>query len=138
MIKGAENVGPSITFKNDSRITPVGRFLRLYKLDELPQLVNVLKGEMSIVGPRPEILKFAKLFSEEYSNILKVKPGMSDFASIKYNEESMLLDQNKDVEEFYSEKILPQKIKLYNRYLSEKNLATDFKIIYSTFRIILR
>jgi lipopolysaccharide/colanic/teichoic acid biosynthesis glycosyltransferase len=138
MINGAENIGPSVTSDNDERITTVGKFLRQYKLDELPQLINVIKGEMSIVGPRPEVLKFAQVFSKEYSDILKVKPGISDYASIKYREESMLINQNKDIEEIYTKKILPLKISLYYKYLSEKSILTDFKIIYSTVRVLIK
>jgi lipopolysaccharide/colanic/teichoic acid biosynthesis glycosyltransferase len=138
MIKNAEKLGPLITSGDDKRITAVGKFLRKYKLDELPQLLNVVKGDMSLVGPRPELLKYAQMFSDEYSEILSVKPGISDFASIRFRDEAAMLEHKKNVEEIYSNKILPQKIKLYYKYLTEKSLTTDFKIIYSTFLMILR
>jgi lipopolysaccharide/colanic/teichoic acid biosynthesis glycosyltransferase len=138
MINGAETLGPSITCRNDSRLTYTGTLLRKYKLDELPQLINVIRGEMSLVGPRPEVPQFAQMFSKEYSEILKIKPGISDFASIEFNDEAQLLEQNINVEEIYITKILPQKIKLYYRYLTQKSLITDFKIIFATVRIIVK
>jgi lipopolysaccharide/colanic/teichoic acid biosynthesis glycosyltransferase len=138
MVNGSDSIGPKVTCKNDVRLTYTGKILRKYKLDELPQLVNVIKGEMSLVGPRPEIPKFAQFFSKEYTDILKIKPGISDFASIEFSDESQLFDQNKNVEEIYKTKILPQKIKLYYRYLTQKSLITDFKIIFATFKILVK
>lgn len=138
MVNGAETLGPIVTCKDDKRLTHIGKLLRKYKLDELPQLINVIKGDMSLVGPRPEVPHFANLFSREYTDILKIKPGISDFASIEFNEEAELLDQNKNVEEIYKTKILPQKINLCYQYLTQKSLVTDFKIIFATVRILVK
>ncbi|MCX6149030.1 MAG: sugar transferase [Ignavibacteriales bacterium] len=138
MVNGAEKIGPKISCDNDKRITPIGKFLRKYKFDELPQLINVFKGDMSIVGPRPEVPKFVKLFSKEYSDILKVKPGLSDFASIKFSDEASMIAYTKNAEEIYKTKILPQKIVLYRQYLNEMSLLTDFKIIFATVKVLVR
>ena len=137
MVNGADKLGPGISVNNDSRITKIGKVLRKFKLDELPQFINVLKGEMSLVGPRPELLKYANNFSLEYSKILSVKPGISDFASIAYKDEARLLDKDGDSEEIYLEKILPEKIKLYNKYIEEMNFFIDIKILLLTIKAIL-
>jgi lipopolysaccharide/colanic/teichoic acid biosynthesis glycosyltransferase len=138
MINKADEVGPVVTPKNDERITRIGRILRKYKIDELPQLINVFKGEMSIVGPRPEIPKFAKVFSKEYSDILKVRPGISDFAAIEFVDESLMFGEDKNVEDIYKTKVLPRKIKLYYQYLKEMSIATDLKIILATVRVLIK
>jgi len=133
---GYEGVG--ITCLDDARITRFGAILRKYKLDELPQLINVLAGNMSLVGPRPELPKFAMVYRNEYDQILKMKPGISDFASIKYRNENNLLRTNKDPEKYYLQNILPDKINLYKKYLSEASTATDFKIILSTLKSMFK
>jgi len=138
MIKDAHNAGPNISTNNDSRITKVGRFLRKYKLDEIPQLINILIGDMSIVGPRPEIPKYVNDFSDEYSEILKIKPGLSDYAALEYSNEAALIESAFNAEEFYKSQILPEKIKLYKRYIKEISFLTDIKIILMTFKSILR
>jgi len=125
-----------VTSANDSRITTVGRILRTYKLDELPQLINVLWGKMSVVGPRPELEKFAMIYRNDYDKILKLKPGISDYASIKYHNESKLLKENEDPEIYYLNNILPDKINLNKQYISEASLTTDFKIIITTLKTI--
>ncbi len=137
MINGAENAGPDISTDNDSRITNIGRFLRNYKLDEIPQLFNVLKGDMSIVGPRPELLKYVNDFSDEYVEILKLRPGLSDFAALEYSNEAALIKSSLNAEEFYRSSILPEKIKLYNRYIKEIGFFTDIKIILMTLKNIV-
>jgi len=138
MIKDAHNSGPNISTNNDKRITRVGRFLRKYKLDEIPQLINILFGDMSIVGPRPEIPKYVNDFSEEYTEILKIKPGLSDYAALEYSNEAALIESAFNAEEFYKSQILPEKIKLYKRYIKEISFLTDIKIILMTFKSILR
>ncbi len=122
----------------DDRITVVGYFLRRFKLDELPQLINVLKGEMSIVGPRPELRKYVELYSVEQKKVLKVLPGITDRASIAFRNESDLLATTPDPEKFYIEKIIPRKIELNKLYISNKSLSEYFKIIKRTILISLK
>lgn len=116
----------------DARITAVGYYLRRYKLDELPQLWNVLKGDMSMVGPRPEVQKYVDHYSKEQRKILLVKPGITDYASIHFANESELLASSDDPEKFYIEKILPLKLNLNLRYIHKRNLGQYFKIILLT------
>src|SRR5262249_7178416 len=104
--------GSAITVKDDTRITRMGRFLRPTKLDELPQLWNVLCGEWALVGPRPEVPRYVDLFRAEYTEILRLRPGITDVASIRYRDESSLLDRAEDAERTYVERILPEKLKL--------------------------
>jgi len=138
MVKDAEDLGPQISVENDSRVTPVGRILRKYKLDELPQFINVIKGEMSIVGPRPEVKKYADAYKNDYSVILKIKPGISDYASIHYHNESSLLKLVPNAEDQYKSLIMPQKIKLYHKYMDEMSFVTDLKIIYATVKVLVK
>lgn len=116
----------------DNRITNSGYFLRKYKLDELPQLLNVLKGEMSFVGPRPEVAKFVSLYSEREKDILKVRPGITDLASLKYRDESEILKNQKDPEKYYTEVILKDKIRLNLVHMNDKDPFKDLKIIFRT------
>ncbi len=133
MIKDADKIGAGITSDSDTRITPVGKILRKTKLDELPQLINVLIGEMSLIGPRPELPEFVNHFKEDYSFILNIKPGITDYASVKFrNEESMI--KSNDNESFYLKEILPSKITLYKKYIREMGLFTDFKILFYTLK----
>ncbi len=138
MINHADNAGPDISTDNDARITKIGKFLRKYKLDEIPQLLNILKGDMSIVGPRPEIPKYVNDFSDEYIEILKIKPGLSDYAALEYSDEAALIKSSFNAEEYYKSNILPEKIKLYKRYIREISFLTDIKIILRTFKSIIR
>ena len=138
MVKNADKLGPAISIFQDKRVTPVGRILRKYKLDELPQLFNVLMGDMSIVGPRPEVMKYVNIYKKDYSNILKIKPGISDYASIQFYDEASFLKPVHNAEDYYKSSILPQKIKLYNKYIDEMSLTTDFKIIFKTVKTIIR
>jgi len=119
--------------KNDSRITKIGHALRKYKLDELPQLINVLKGEMSFVGPRPEVKKYVDLYSEKQKEVLEVKPGITDKASLEYFEEEQLLGVSKNPEKTYIEVIMPRKIEINKKYLSKRTLLTDIALIFKTF-----
>ena len=116
-----------ITVGNDSRITGVGHILRKTKLDELPQLFNVLKGEMSLVGPRPEVPKYVELYTEEQREILKVSAGITDYASIYFSNESELLGEAENPEEFYIKKIMPYKIELNKIYKRDRN-SNRYKI----------
>ena len=126
-----------ITVGNDSRITGVGHILRKTKLDELPQLFNVLKGEMSLVGPRPEVPKYVELYTEEQREILKVSAGITDYASIYFSNESELLREAENPEEFYIKKIMPYKIELNKKYIKEIGIVTDIKLIILTILKIL-
>ena len=136
MIREAQNLGPGISSESDNRITAAGKFLRKFKLDELPQFFNVFKGDMSVIGPRPELLKYAYHFRDDYSSILKIKPGITDFASIKYRNEAALLNEG-NRESIYINKILPDKIVLYKKYINEIGFITDMKIILNTIKGII-
>jgi lipopolysaccharide/colanic/teichoic acid biosynthesis glycosyltransferase len=122
----------------DSRITHSGYFLRKYKLDELPQLFNIIKGEMSIVGPRPEVRKYVALYNEEQQKVLNVKPGLTDFASLEYINENELLATSDNPEQTYIESIMPAKLLLNKKYIGQISLLTDLKIIFRTLRKIMR
>jgi len=121
-----------ITIGNDSRITKPGKWIRKFKLDELPQFFNVLKGDMSVVGPRPEVAKYIALYNSEQLKVLSVKPGITDYASIVYFDENQLLGESEDPEKTYTEVIMPNKLKLNLKYIEEKSLYVDLKIIFST------
>ena len=127
-----------ITVGQDERITKIGSFLRKYKLDEIPQLINVLIGDMSLVGPRPEVPKYVALYTDEQKEILKVRAGITDYASIEFSDENDLLASEKNPEEAYIEKIMPKKIELNKKYLSEISVLTDIKIILLTIKKILK
>ena len=116
----------------DPRVTRVGYFLRKYKLDELPQLLNVLAGDMSVVGPRPEVRKYVDLYTPEQRRVLDVRPGITDYASIEYSDENELLAKSSDPEKTYIEEVMPAKLKLNEKYIAEKSFATDVKIIFRT------
>jgi len=135
---GADKSGPLTIGMRDNRITKIGHFLRKYKLDELPQLFNVLIGNMSIVGPRPEVPHYVALYDTEQKKVLQVKPGLTDYASIVYSEENKLLESSATPEETYIKKIMPAKLKLNMRYINEMGLVTDMKIIFKTIGKILR
>ena len=124
---------PQITAANDQRITKFGRHLRNHKLDELPQLLNVMLGEMSIVGPRPEVPQFVERYpADQRDIILSVRPGITDLASIEFREEMSLLSNVHDPQRFYVDDILPRKLELYVRYVREWSLLFDFRIIFRT------
>ena len=124
--------GSLITIGADSRITRSGRFLRKYKLDELPQLWNVLKGDMSLVGPRPEVERYVKLYTDEQRRVLNVRPGITDYASIQYSDENEILGRAADPEKEYIERIMPDKINLNMRYINNHTAKEYFKIIFLT------
>jgi lipopolysaccharide/colanic/teichoic acid biosynthesis glycosyltransferase len=126
-----------ITIGNDDRITKVGKFIRKYKIDELPQLINILIGDMSVVGPRPEVKKYVDLYNDEQLKVLSVKPGLSDYASIEYFDEQTILGKAKDPNKEYIEVVMPAKLKLNLKYIEDKSLLTDFKIIFKTLAKII-
>jgi len=119
---------------DDPRITPTGRLLRRTKIDEIPQLINVLKGDMSFVGPRPEVPEFVELFRSEYEEILKVRPGITDLASLKYRDEAAVLEQSENPEEEYLRRVLPDKINLSKEYISRSSFFFDLTLILKTVR----
>ncbi|MBB6235781.1 lipopolysaccharide/colanic/teichoic acid biosynthesis glycosyltransferase [Pedobacter sp. AK013] len=121
----------------DTRITRLGYWLRKYKLDELPQLLNVLKGQMSLVGPRPEVRKYVNLYNDEQRYVLSVKPGITDWASVAFCNENELLKHAEDPETYYVERIIPAKIKQNMRYINHNDILTDFKIILLTINRIV-
>lgn len=138
MIVDAEKKGMQITVGKDSRITKSGHLLRKFKLDELPQLINVLIGDMSFVGPRPEVPKYVALYDEQQRNILRVRPGITDLASIEYRDENTLLAESKNPEDTYIKEIMPRKIELNIEYLKKISLFFDIKLILKTILVILR
>ncbi len=132
MVAEAASVGGPITVGNDRRITRAGKFLRKLKIDELPQLVNVLIGDMSLVGPRPEVREFVELFQEDYVEILKVRPGVTDLASLKYHDEASVLGREIDPEVAYRTRVLPEKIWLAKAYIRNASFGFDVKLILKT------
>ena len=123
---------------HDPRITKMGYFIRKYKLDELPQLWNVFIGDMSLVGPRPEVEKYTRLYTPEQRMVLSVAPGITDWASIEYVDENVILGQAEDPDKAYIEKIMPDKIKYNMKYINHKSIGEYFKIIFMTFWSIVR
>jgi lipopolysaccharide/colanic/teichoic acid biosynthesis glycosyltransferase len=137
MVMNADKIGGPSSSADDPRITRVGRFLRRYKLDELPQLLNVVKGEMSLVGPRPEVLQEVLFYTEEEKRLLEVRPGITDWASIKFRNEGELLRGSVDPHQAYREKIRPEKIRLGLEYVRSNSLVTDCRIIFRTLKSVL-
>ncbi len=137
MIIDAEQKGMQITIDGDSRITKSGNFLRKSKIDELPQLINVLIGDMSFVGPRPEVPKYVAMYDENQRSILKIRPGITDIASIKYRDENSILAQSKNPEETYINEIMSRKIELNFKYIENMSVIYDIKLIVETiFKVI--
>ncbi len=130
--------GNQITIGKDERITKIGQHLRKYKLDELPQLVNVIKGEMSLVGPRPEVEKYVRLYTPEQRVVLSVLPGITDYASIHYSNENEILGKAKDPHKMYVEEIMPKKIEYNMKYIKDPSLSQYFKIIFLTVSKIIK
>ncbi|MCT7506087.1 sugar transferase [Aliarcobacter cryaerophilus] len=136
MVVNADRVGPSVTSGDDPRITKIGKILRRTKIDELPQLINVLKGDMSLVGPRPEVIKFVEQKKEDYKIILSIKPGITDNAAIEYRNEETIMEQYENKEKAYIDIVLPQKIKLYKKYINNISFIGDLKLILKTIKVI--
>jgi lipopolysaccharide/colanic/teichoic acid biosynthesis glycosyltransferase len=133
MFLNSDNKGLLTVGNNDKRITKLGYYLRKNKLDEFPQLINVLNGTMSIVGPRPEVRKYVNLYNSEQKSILDVKPGITDFASLMYYNENEILANSVNPEQTYINEIMPIKLELNKQYINEMSLFTDLKIIFKTF-----
>jgi len=139
MVVDAEKLGLKITVGGDARITNVGFFLRKYKLDELPQLFNVLFGEMSLVGPRPEVSEYVAYYSEDERKIIQsVRPGITDLASLEFRDENEMLRDAVNPKDVYIHEILPKKIAYYIEYVTRQNLMLDIKIILRTLAAIVR
>lgn len=138
MASGSDKKGLITIGGNDSRITQMGLFIRKYKIDELPQLFNVFIGNMSLVGPRPEVRKYVDLYSSEQLKVLSIRPGITDYSSIEYVDENILLGSVSNPEQVYIEQIMPDKIRLNMKYIDSKSLKEYFKIIFLTFRGILK
>jgi lipopolysaccharide/colanic/teichoic acid biosynthesis glycosyltransferase len=132
MVQDAPSKGGPLTLSRDPRVTRVGRFLRTSKIDEIPQLLNVLKGEMSLVGPRPEVRRYVELFRRDYEEILRVRPGITDLASLKYRNEVEALKGSDNPETEYLTRILPDKIKLAKEYISRSSFSFDLALIIKT------
>ena len=138
MVVDADKKGLITVGGRDPRITRSGYFIRKHKLDELPQLINVLVGDMSLVGPRPEVRKYVDLYTDEQQKVLSVKPGITDYASIEYMDENEVLGKSSDPEKTYIEEIMPEKIKYNMKYIQNKNVSEYFKIIFLTLLKIVR
>jgi len=137
MIESAEKSGGSSTPKDDPRVTSVGHFLRKWKLDEVPQLINVLRGEMSLVGPRPQVRWAVDLYTPEECRLLSVRPGMTDWASIRFRNEAEILLGSDDPDSQYLEKIAPEKIRLGLWYVDNQSILEDLRIIFATLRCVI-
>lgn len=137
MVMNADQVGGPSTSEDDPRITRSGKVLRKYKLDELPQLINVLKGEMSLVGPRPEVPSEVATYSEEERRVLNVKPGITDWASIEFRNEGEILKGSEDPHVAYREKIRPEKLRLALTYVDDVSFRTDIAILAKTLKVVL-
>lgn len=132
MVKNADKLGKITIGKKDPRVTTIGHLLRKTKFDEFPQLLNILRGEMSIVGPRPEVEEYVNLYKVEQQKVLSVKPGLTDYASIEYSNESELLGASVNPHETYINVVMPAKLSLNLKYIEEKGIITDLKIIFRT------
>ena len=138
MVPDASRQGPRITAAGDPRVTGIGRVMRSTKLDELPQLLNVIRGEMSLVGPRPEVPEYVEMFRAEYREILEARPGITDLASIKYRDEAAILARASNPEHEYVTRILPEKISLAKEYVRRTSIGLDLKVIVWTLLSIVR
>jgi lipopolysaccharide/colanic/teichoic acid biosynthesis glycosyltransferase len=138
MVLDADKIGGSSTPDDDPRITPIGKILRRYKLDELPQLINVLKGEMSVVGPRPQVQWAVDLYTPEQRQVLTVPPGITDYASVQFPNEGEILKGSTDPDRDYMEKIHPEKMRLSLEYVRNRSMLTDLRVIAQTSRAIFR
>lgn len=135
---GADKKGLLTVGERDSRITRVGYFLRKYKIDEFPQLLNVLKGDMSVVGPRPEVRKYVEMYTPEQLKVLAVRPGLTDYASIKYVNENEVLAAAENPEKTYIEEIMPAKLQLNLQYIENQSVFEDVKLIFATIKAIFK
>lgn len=132
MRPNADKQGLLITVGADNRITKIGHFLRKYKLDELPQFLNIIKGDMSVVGPRPEVRRYVDLYNERQLRVLSVRPGLTDYASIEYISESELLAKSDNPEKTYIEEVMPAKLELNLKYIEKQSIGEDIRLIFKT------
>jgi lipopolysaccharide/colanic/teichoic acid biosynthesis glycosyltransferase len=137
MVQDADMIGAPITKANDPRITKIGKLLRRYEIDELPTLINVLRGDMSIVGPRPEVPKYLQHYDGKYREVLSVRPGITDLGTMTFRDEAKYLNAQ-DYEDIYETEILPQKLDLYLKYIRSRSFFFDVRIIFKTITLILR
>jgi len=137
MYTGSDRAGLITVGKRDARITRTGNFLRKTKLDELPQLINILKGEMSVVGPRPEVEKYVQLYDVEQRKILNVRPGLADITSIKFANEAEILGEQTDPEDYYIRVLMPQKLEMSLDYAKNPSLKKYFEVIWLTLKLII-
>lgn len=135
---GADKKGLITVGGRDPRVTRSGYYIRKYKLDELPQLINVFKGDMSLVGPRPEVRKYVDLYTPEQLHVLDVRPGITDLASIRYRNENELLEQAGDPEQYYREVVMQDKLRINSEYIANRSFFKDIKIIFLTFWAIVK
>ena len=138
MYMGADKKGLLTVGASDSRITKIGKFIRKYKIDELPQLFNVLKGDMSFVGPRPEVKKYVEFYTSSQQKVLSVRPGITDFASVEYFDENELLAKSDNPEKTYVDEIMPRKIELNMKFIDNPSVKNYFTVIFKTFLRILK
>ena len=134
---GSDKKGLITVGGHDPRITRSGYYIRKYKLDELPQLINVFKGDMSLVGPRPEVRKYVDMYTEEQMHVLDVRPGITDLASIRYRNENELLERVNDPDKYYVEVIMPDKLRINLEYVARHSFTFDIRLIFQTFRAIV-
>ena len=134
---GADKAGLITVGGRDPRVTPSGYYIRKYKLDEFPQLINVFKGDMSLVGPRPEVRKYVDMYTPEQLHVLDVRPGITDLASIRYRNENELLEKAEDPDKYYIEVIMPDKLKINLEYVANHSFWYDIKLIFRTFAAIV-
>ncbi len=137
MVRDAQKSGLQITAGGDARVTAIGRILRKTKIDELPQLINVAKGDMSIVGPRPEVKKYVEYYKQEYETILSVRPGITDISSLTFRDEESVLKGQDNPEHFYLTVLLPEKMRMAKEYILHRSFFYDMKLIFLTFYRIL-
>ena len=138
MVANADRMGPALTHSGDSRITRVGQILRKWKIDELPQILNILRGEMSVVGPRPESPGYVKHYTPEQRRVLRVKPGMAGLTQVRFRHEETLLSGSTNLEEDYIEKIMPKKLSLDLEYIENQSLLLDVKLLIQMFLSLFR
>lgn len=138
MRSGADRQGLITIGGRDPRVTRAGYYIRKYKLDELPQLINVFVGDMSIVGPRPEVRRYVDLYTPEQMQVLTVRPGITDMASIRYRNENELLEQAEDPEKYYREVVMPDKLKINREYIERASFWFDIRLIFCTLQAIIK
>lgn len=138
MLVDSDKLGLLTIGGRDPRVTNVGYYIRKYKLDELPQLINVLLGDMSLVGPRPEVRKYVELYNEDQKKVLKERPGITDMASIKFRNENELLEKQDNPTQYYINHVMPEKLEINLNYLRNRSLLSDIGVIFKTIKILFQ